>query len=192
VVIALAWWVGANVLSVAGSVDEGNGSTPSAGAPAQSPTQAPAAGTPVPIVSASVFDPEGDGQPENDRAVPLAYDGDPATAWSTLTYRGSPAFGNLKSGVGLLLDLGSSQSLSGITVGSTRPGATVEIRTGDQPASALNGFTAVASGTVEDSTDLAFDKPVTARFVLVWVTGLVDGSDGFSADLAEVVPQSAS
>ena len=53
-----------------------------------------------------MFDPEGDGEPENDSDVPLAFDGDPSTAWSTLEYRGSPDFGNLKDGVGLLLDLG--------------------------------------------------------------------------------------
>ncbi|MBW8766066.1 MAG: hypothetical protein JF630_07480 [Geodermatophilales bacterium] len=195
VVIALAWWVGSNVLSVAGSVDQVQGSTPSASvpapAPAPSPVQKPASGAPVPIVSASVFDPEGDGQPENDREAPLAYDGNPDTAWSTVNYRGSPAFGNLKSGVGLLLDLGKSQALSGVTVRSTRPGASLEIRTSDQPADTLDAFATVASGTVQDSTDLGFDKPVTARFVLVWITGLVDGPDGFSANIAEVVPHSA-
>ncbi len=46
-------------------------------------------------------------------------------------YRGSPAFGNLKDGVGLLLDLGAAQELAGVTLTSTAPGATVEIRTGD-------------------------------------------------------------
>jgi hypothetical protein len=191
VVIALAWWLGTNVLSVAGSVDQVEGSTPSGGAPTASPAGKPATGAPTRIVSASVFDPEGDGEPENDQDVPLAYDGDPSTAWSTLTYRGSPAFGNLKSGVGLLLDLGDAQALSGVTVSSTHPGATVEIRTGEDPGGDLGSFTAVASGTLEDSTDLSFEKPATARYVLVWITGLVDGPDGFSADLAEVVPHAA-
>jgi hypothetical protein len=191
VVVALAWWLGTNVLSVAGSVDQVEGSTPSVSAPTTTPAGKPATGAPTRIVSASVFDPEGDGQPENDQDVPLAYDGDPSTAWSTLTYRGSPAFGNLKSGVGLLLDLGNAQALSGVTIRSTHPGATVEIRTGDDPGGDLNSFTAVASGTLEDSTELSLEKPATARYVLVWITGLVDGPDGFSADLAEVVPHAA-
>ena len=52
---------------------------------------------------AEVFDPQGDGDPDNPDDVPLAFDGDPATAWSTYEYRGSPAFGNLKDGLGLLL-----------------------------------------------------------------------------------------
>ena len=45
---------------------------------------------------------------ENDDAVRLAVDGDPATSWSTSTYRDQlgPALPALKSGVGLYLDLG--------------------------------------------------------------------------------------
>jgi hypothetical protein len=193
VVIALAWWVGSTVLDVTSSVDKVQGSTPSASAPAVGSSQpaGTAAGAPVPIVSAKVFDPLGDGQPENDSKVPLAYDGDPSTAWSTLEYRSSPAFGNLKEGVGLVLDLGGSQALSGVTVRSITPGATVEIRTADKLANQLNGFTPAAHGTVKDSTDLAFDKPVTARFVLVWITGLAPSQNGFSADIAEVAVNAA-
>jgi hypothetical protein len=175
-------------------VDKVQGSTPSASVPAsgsQAPGSAAAAGAAIPIVTASVFDPLGDGQPENDTKVPLAYDGDPSTAWSTLEYRGSPNFGNLKDGVGLLLDLGKSQGLSGVTIDSTAPGAKVEIRTADEPADNLDGFKPATDATLDKSTDLTFDKPVTARFVLVWITGLVPSENGFSADIAEVAVHAA-
>jgi hypothetical protein len=192
VVVALAWWVGSTVLDVTDSVDDVQGSTPSASAPANgSAGPASPAGTAVPIVSGKVFDPFGDGEPENDRAVPLAYDDDPATSWSTLEYRGSPAFGNLKDGVGLLLDLGGSRNLSGVTLSSTVPGANVEIRTAEEPAANLDGFSVAADGTVEESTDLAFEEPVTARFVLVWITGLVPTENGFSADISDVTVNAA-
>jgi hypothetical protein len=188
----LAWWVGSTVLDVTDSVDEVQGSTPSASASADgSGAAGAAAGAAVPIVTAEVFDPEGDGEPENDQDVPLAYDDDPSTSWSTLEYRGSPAFGNLKGGVGLLLDLGDSQSLSGVTITSTAPGATVEVRTADEPADSLDGFDPAADGTVGDGTEFAFDKPVDARFVLVWITGLVESENGFSADIAEVAVNAA-
>ncbi|MFL6095888.1 MAG: hypothetical protein ACJ71Y_10610 [Blastococcus sp.] len=193
VVIALAWWVGSTLLDVTDSVDQVQGSTPSVSAPAGS-SHAPASaavGAAIPIVTASVFDPLGDGEPENDTKVPLAYDGDPSTAWSTVEYRGSPKFGNLKDGVGLLLDLGASKSLSGVTIASIAPGATVEIRTADKPAETLDGFLPAADATLDKSTDLTFDKPVTARFVLVWVTGLVPSDNGFSADIAEVAVHAA-
>ena len=192
VVIALAWWIGDALLSVSGSVDDDvQGSTPSVSAPAAGSAEAAPAGAAATIVNADVFDPEGDGEPENDQDVPLAYDGDPTTAWSTLTYRGSPAFGNLKPGVGLLLDLGGAQQVAAVTLTSTVPGATVEIRTGDQAAGSLDGFTPAADGTIEGETALAFDEPVEARYVLVWLTGLVESGEGFSADLAEIEVQTA-
>jgi hypothetical protein len=186
VVIALAYWIGSTLLTVTGSVDTVEGSTPTASAPDGSAGAEAPSGTPLGIVTGDVFDPEGDGEPENVNDVPLAFDGDTATSWSTLTYRGSPAFGNLKPGVGLLLDLGGPQALSGVTLSSTTPGAVVEIRTGDEPGGNLDDFPVVADGTLEDSTDFAFDEPVTSRFVLVWITGLVSSGEGFAADVAEV------
>jgi hypothetical protein len=192
VVIGLAFWFGSSVLSVTGSVDDTQGSLPSASAPAGgSEEPAPAAGPTAAITAASVFDPFGDGEPENDDEVPLSYDGDPATSWSTLAYRGSPAFGNLKPGVGILYDLGSSQSLSGVTLTSPVPGATVEVRTGEADGEALDDFAVAADATLEAESEVTFDEPVTARYVLVWVTGLVDAADGFTAQLAEVSVRTA-
>ncbi|WP_097196832.1 protein kinase family protein [Blastococcus aggregatus] len=191
VVIGLAWWVGTSVLSVAGSVDEG--STPSISVPtagASGEDDAPA-GPSTTIQGAEVFDPEGDGQPENDGDVPLTFDGDPTTTWSTVTYRGSATFGNLKSGLGIVYDLGDSQSLAGVTVSTPRPGATVEIRTADSPAGDLGGFDPAASGTLEETTDLRFDEPVEARYVLLWITELVEDGDGFVGEIGEVTVQAA-
>ena len=76
--------------------------------------------------------------------------------------------------------------LAGVTVTSTTPGATVEIRTGDSAEGQLDSFATAGSGTVEGTSEFTFDEPATARYVLVWVTGLVEGDDGYSADLAEV------
>ncbi|PZU42633.1 MAG: hypothetical protein DI571_11015, partial [Arsenicicoccus sp.] len=182
VVIALAWWFGSSVLSVADSVDEevGGSTPPASSAPAADGAgeePAPEAGAAVAVSGAQVFDPFGDGEPENDADVPLSYDDDPATAWSTLNYRGSPAFGNLKPGVGIVYDLGEEQPLAGVTVQTATPGATVEVRTGDSPDGALDDFTVAAADTLAESTDLTFDETATARYVLVWFTGLVDGPD---------------
>ncbi|HEX2073904.1 MAG TPA: protein kinase family protein [Geodermatophilus sp.] len=187
VVVALAWWLGTHVLSVAGSVDEAQApvpSPPASSAPAEEPTpgESPAAT----IEAGEVYDPFGDGEPENDDDVPLSFDGDPATAWSTVTYRGSPAFGNLKPGVGVLYDLGTEQALAGVTLTTTTPGATMEVRVGDGADGDLDSYRVVASGEIEDATELDFEEPVTTRYVLVWITSLVDGDGGFTADVAEV------
>jgi hypothetical protein len=188
VVVGLAWWFGSSVLSVADSV--GEPSSPSAPSPtsaAPAEEEPPAGDTPAAtITGATVFDPFGDGEPENTDEIPLSFDGDPATSWSTLEYRGSAAFGNLKDGVGVVYDLGSEQSLAGATLITNTPGATVEIRTGGSPDGALDDFPVQATGELEATTDLAFDAPVTSRYVLVWITGLVPSGDGFSADVAEV------
>jgi eukaryotic-like serine/threonine-protein kinase len=138
-----------------------------------------------------VCDPQGDGDPDNPGDVALAFDGDAATSWSTYEYRGSPAFGNLKDGVGLLLDLGSAQNLAAVTLTTSAPGATVEIRTGDSADGDLDDFAVAADGELQDETELAFDEAVEARYVLVWITGLVSSENGFSADIAEVTVQTA-
>jgi putative peptidoglycan lipid II flippase len=190
VVIGLAWWLGSSVLSVAGSVDDTHGSSPPAITSGPTHTSAPATGGPVAIKSGAVFDPFGDGQPENDNKVPLSFDGNPTTAWDTLIYKRA-AFGNLKPGVGVVYDLGSPQTLSGATITTTMPGATMEIRVGDQPKGSLDNFRVVGSETVEGTTDIHFAKPVTTRYVLVWVTNLGQTDKGFQADVAELALHSA-
>ena len=89
-------------------------------------------------------------------------------------------------GVGVLYDLGVEQTLAGVTITTTLPGATVEVRTGGAADGDLDAFPVATSGELTGTDDLAFASPVSARYVLVWVTGLVDSGEGFSADLAEV------
>lgn len=194
-VIGLAIWFGSSVLSVAGSVDQGRATAPVPSTPTTSAapttaaaptTTAPAVGTPLPIASASVFDPYGDGEPENARRVPLAYDGDPATAWATLDYKSSAHFGNLKPGVGILFDLGSPQPVGGVTLTTTLPGSTVEVRTGDIDRKTLDAYTVAGTATLDTTTPVRFPRAVTTRYVLVWFTGLVPDGGSFSADLAEI------
>jgi hypothetical protein len=192
VVVALAWWVGTSLLSVAGSVDDDSTpsiTVPTPGAPAEDGPAPTGAG--VAVQGAEIFDPEGDGEPENDRDVPLTHDGDAATTWSTLNYRGSPAFGNLKPGVGIVYDLGSSQQVGGVTVVTPAPGATVEVRTAESAGGSLDGYEVASSVTLEETTEVAFEEPVQARYVLLWVTGLVEGADGFAAQIGEVTVQAA-
>ncbi|WP_336032445.1 protein kinase family protein [Geodermatophilus sp. FMUSA9-8] len=189
VVVLLALWVGNNLLSVSGEVDS-PGTTPPAptsSAPAEdSAAPTSAAAGPVTLAGGAVFDPFGDGEPENDDEVPASFDGDPATTWSTLNYRGSADFGNLKPGVGVVYDLGSAQAVGGVTLTTSTPGIVVEVRTGDAPDGELDSFAVAAAGTVDGTAELAFEEPVTTQYVLVWVTGLVPAEDGFAGTLAEV------
>ncbi|OMQ15784.1 hypothetical protein A7K94_0207075, partial [Modestobacter sp. VKM Ac-2676] len=196
-VVAIGWWFGSNVLSVAGNVDTGGSTSPVPSAPAaadpgvEQEEPAPEPGAALPITDAAVFDPFGDGEPENDDDVPLTTDGDPSTAWSTLTYRGTADFGNLKPGVGVVHDLGSEQSVAAVQLATTTPGATVEIRTGGTPQGGLDSFDVAATAQLTGDDQLSFETPVDTRYVLVWITSLVPAGEGFAADLAEVAVSAA-
>ena len=61
------------------------------------------------VADARDFDPQGEDKTENPDEVSFAYDGDPATRWRTVQYFGNPKLGNLKRGVGLVLDLDAPQ-----------------------------------------------------------------------------------
>ncbi|MEU2347669.1 hypothetical protein [Modestobacter sp. NPDC049651] len=204
-VVGVGLWMGTSVLSVASSSvdqDTPTRSAPAASSPAPSESggqpagsspapSSPVAGAPAEVDGVSVFDPFGDGESENAAKARLAVDGDAGTAWTTLTYRGSPAFGNLKPGVGLLVDLGRSQSLAGVRLQSPTSGATVEVRTGQDDAGDLDAFPVAGTTTLGGDDEVAFGTAVDARYVLVWVTGLVPSDGGFAASIGEVTVTTA-
>ncbi|XUL99250.1 discoidin domain-containing protein [Streptomyces venezuelae ATCC 10712] len=116
-----------------------------------------------------------------------AYDGDPSTFWHTKNYT-TAQFGNLKTGVGIVLDLGSDQKVSSVDlsfVGDTK----VEVRTAPAGASSApstaEGFTTQASDRGSD-VKLKLTKQVTTRYVLVWLTELPLTDGEFRGQLTEV------
>src|SRR5689334_4616609 len=130
-------------------------------APGAHPTPRPTArrvhrGVLLRPVSAHGFDPldtQGDPNDENDGLAGYAIDGNPATAWRSQYYLGSPVFGGLKTGSGLILDMGRRVRLRSVRVAfgnepGTGAGADVAIKLGDSDtlaASTLATFTTVAS-----------------------------------------------
>ncbi|MBA2389626.1 MAG: murein biosynthesis integral membrane protein MurJ [Geodermatophilaceae bacterium] len=155
--------------------------------PTPTPTPTPEV-TPGPlsVASATVYDPFGDGEPENNDQSPLAVDGDPGSSWPTLTYRGSPLLGNLKPGVGLVFDLGVEALVSEVTITTEQPGATVELRAGPQPGGDLEAFPVAGGAELTDQTVIPLDSDQPARYWLVWITELVPDGGDFSASLGEV------
>ncbi len=153
--------------------------------PSQRPSS-PAAVAAVQLkpAGASSFDPLGGG--EDPGGVQYAIDGDPATAWHTSWYRGSPIFGNLgKKGTGLLLDMGRQVRLSQLTVQFGPTCCThVEIAIGNdntQSPATLSSFTPLlGSATAAGTTTFTVDKKATGRYVLIWITQLppLAGSQG--------------
>lgn len=132
------------------------------------------------------FDPEGDGQ-ENDDEAGLAVDRDRTTAWTTDLYHGSSHLGGLKSGVGLLLDLGKPKSVRVAELALTAPGADVEIRAGDQAPNGAADLPLVAhQDRAPQRAKFALDTAVQARYWLIWFTNLPPDSGGFRIGVAEV------
>jgi tRNA A-37 threonylcarbamoyl transferase component Bud32 len=132
-------------------------------------------------IAIDAFDPEGDGS-ENDAELPAILDGDNATSWRTDLYRGSPRFGNLKTGVGFWVDLGASRTLHSVALRTTTPGISYEVRVADSPAPRVDGWRpagAVASASALQ--EVRFAEPVTTRYVLVWITGLQPQRGRFAA-----------
>jgi hypothetical protein len=136
-------------------------------------------------VRVTAFDPPpGDGA-ENNGAVPNAVDGDPATAWDTERYD-TPSFGGLKDGVGLLVDLGQPTAVEQAEVG-LRPGTAVELRAADEAGPDAAAFPVIASvDNGEPVARLVPTAPVTARYVLIWITRLPPADDRFQASINEL------
>lgn len=136
---------------------------------------------------ATSFDPDGNGI-EDPGGVGLAVDDDPSTAWTTDTYRGSPAFGGLKDGVGLLIDLGKPKSVDTARLLLSAPGADIELRAGPNPPAAASDLPIVASHDASPaSLTLQLSHPVRARYWLVWITLLPKtGNDTYSLGIAEL------
>ncbi len=147
---------------------------------------------PVPIVAGTDFDPQGDDGTENTNEVPRAYDGDAGTKWETLTYRGTSKFGNLKDGVGLIVDLGQVREVREVKL-RLDPGADLEIRVPaesgltEPPKSSAEQWRVVASESkAGQNTDVTLDEPAAARFVLVYLTDLPPAPGGFQGGIYEV------
>ena len=116
-------------------------------APDPSDTTPSSSGTPITDVTAIDLDPQGDPPEENRELAPLAVDGDPATAWRTVTYEQDLGPGGLKTGVGLALDLGSSQQVTDVDLRLGGTPSDMSIYLSDKAPRGVAGLTPVASVT---------------------------------------------
>ncbi|WP_030319543.1 protein kinase family protein [Streptomyces sp. NRRL B-3229] len=130
------------------------------------------ASKPITISKGYDFDPFGDGS-EKPADIKKAFDNDPSSYWQTDYYQGAE-FGNLKPGLGIILDLGKVQDVGKVTV--TFVGNTsVELRAASSDAASrptsFDSYSKVASGS-GTGVPLTPDKAVKTRYLLVWLTKL--------------------
>jgi hypothetical protein len=131
----------------------------------------------VAVASAAAFGPGGPGQGDDPQGAALAVDGSPATAWHSDWYT-TAQLGGLQSGTGLLLSLGTTDTIAGATIAvGPAPGGTVELRAGNTPALADMPVVAMAANPGRALT-MRLSVPVRARYVLIWFTSLPPDSAG--------------
>jgi len=132
------------------------------------------------------FDPEGSPDSENPDQVARAFDGNPETAWRTERYD-SPTLGNLKSGVGLVIDLGRSVAVREVRVAFVEEGTSVQLRAADAPGQIADSYPVVAeAANAKRSLVLTPRRGTQAQHWLLWITKLPRSEGGFRAQVAEV------
>ncbi|MGD7789143.1 murein biosynthesis integral membrane protein MurJ [Propionibacteriaceae bacterium Y1700] len=138
-----------------------------------------------PISGVRDFDPPpGNGQ-ENPDQTKLAFDGDPATGWTTVRYLGNPKLGGLKDGVGLVVDLGAVVDVSTVKLIMNAAGTDLEVRvpndTGvaEPPMDDADDWRPIAEATkAGKEVELTSADKVSTRYLLIYLTSLPsDGGD---------------
>lgn len=176
----------------------GRGRTPLGAVPADDPDQtttpsAPATSAapaePIEGIVATDFDPQGAPSfEESPDLAELAVDGKPGTSWRTSTYFQDFGPGGLKTGVGLILDLGETYDVREVDLTFVGAPTGYSLFVTDRAPSAIQGLEPVATGVAErPRAAVELDRPAPGRFVTVWITSLPEVEGGFRAEVAEVV-----
>lgn len=132
------------------------------------------------IAAVDDFDPLGSDE-ENPESVGFTFDGDPSTAWTTVSY-----FSELKAqkeGVGLLVDLGRRQDVDSVDLRLVGGPTAVEVYAA--PDGAGTAPTSVdrldllgeSSGSTKDVL-LRAESPFRTQYLVVWLTSLPEVEPG--------------
>lgn len=155
--------------------------------PSQS-SSAPSTAAALTGVTASDFDPQGTPPQENPDQTRFAVDGNPATTWRTSTYDQNFGPAGLKTGVGLVLDLGADHAVSEVDLTTVGSPTRVQIYVTQEAPSNLQGAQLAGQTTVTGTRGVvAVDPAVTGRYVVVWLTSLPAVGAKFRGEIAEVV-----
>jgi hypothetical protein len=147
-----------------------------------------AAPTPFPDVTGEDFDPQGtDGQVENPELVPQALDGNAATSWNTSSYDQQLGPAGLKTGVGLVLDLGRTRGVRQVDVATLGGPTSLSVYITGQAPTGVADLTPVGTATGNGTLTVDLDEAVSGRFVTVWLTALPQLDGTYRGTIADVV-----
>ena len=137
--------------------------------------------TPVRVVSVRPFAADG-AEADHPEEASLATDGDETSAWYTQHYA-SATFGQLRSGAGLLFDLGRPVQVTSLRVRLAVPGVAVVLKAADSSGALLGAHT--VAGTANAAAAWTLHPDVTARYWLLWFTKLAPSDGAYRAGVAD-------
>ncbi len=148
---------------------------------------AAAGATPLPVVGATDFDPEG-GDGEHPTEVDFAIDDNPTTtAWTTESYQ-TPDW-NGKTGVGLYVDAGKPVNATTLELRTPDPGWSAEVFAANSPGTTLSGWgpPVGSSETVGSRDEISLDTAGQKfRYYLIWATKPTQTDGGYGASISDV------
>jgi len=153
-------------------------SASSAASPASaSPTAAPATVQALTVTRVTAFGPSGTGSGDNPQIAARAVAGSRAAPWYSQWYA-TPFFASLKTGTGLLVDMGHTVTVSSVRVWLAAPaGASLQLRAGAKPVPTWLPTVASATST-GGAVQFKLSAPVHVRYLLIWFTKLPPDNAG--------------
>jgi hypothetical protein len=126
----------------------------------------------VQVHAAAVLDPA-DGQ-ENSDEIGNATDGNEETFWETDRYRRNARFGNLKEGVGLIIDAGDPVRARQLQLDAGLAGGRAEVRAAKDQSGSIDGWEVVGSARTLEQGRTTFElrSGEPYRWYMVWITEL--------------------
>jgi hypothetical protein len=154
--------------------------------PTTSTTPSVAAPTPFTDLTADDFDPQGsEPKEENPDSVPNVLDGDPTTTWSTSSYLQNFGPAGLKTGVGLVIDLGATKGVRQVVVTTEGQTSLAAYVTSEAPTG-VAGLTPVGTASGSGELTITLDEAVSGQYVTIWLTLLPAVGDEFRGTISEV------
>lgn len=156
--------------------------------PTTSPdSSASASPTPFTGLTADDFDPQGaEPREENPDQVPNVVDGDPTTTWSTSSYLQNFGPAGLKTGVGVVVDLGATKGVRQVVVTTEGGPTSLAAYVTSESPTGIGELTPVGTASGTGELTISLEEAVSGRYVTVWLTLLPEVDGEFRGTIAEV------
>jgi len=142
-----------------------------------SPTATPVTAQPLTVARVTAFGPSGTANGDNPQIAARAVAGSRAAPWYSQWYA-TPFFSSLKTGTGLLVDMGHPVTVSSVRVWLVAPaGASLQLRAGAKPVPRWLPMVASASNT-GGAVQFNLGTPAHVRYLLIWFTKLPPDNAG--------------